>query len=306
MMAEAPRARHGHTAVPLRADCVADSAGGLTFDIAAAEPGPAHLVLRRRDGEEAALPLTPTEGDRLRAALPSGVDLPEGRWDAYAQFADREPDPLAPGVNDLRPLVDRVPGEPAARIAVRIPYTTKQGTLAVRSWLRAPHAEADALRVEQDALEVSGRLYGTRLAPGACAEARERRDPQCVLRADVTAREAEFGFTVPYAPLAPGIWDLWLLPAGEEGPRVRVARLLDDVADKTRAFRYPRAAVRAEHGEVEARPYYTVDNDLSVTVSPVRTARRPGAASAPAEGPHRRTPDGGGRTPGTRSGSGAA
>jgi hypothetical protein len=78
---------------------------------------------------------------------------------------------------------------------------------------------------------------------------------------------ADFGFTVPYAPLAPGLWDLWLRPAGEGGPRVRLARLLDDVADKKPVFRYPRAAVRAEHGAVEAWPYYTVDNDLSVTVS---------------------------------------
>ncbi|MFF4212267.1 hypothetical protein ACFYZE_23485 [Streptomyces sp. NPDC001796] len=265
-MTEAPGA-----ALPVSADCVADTAGGLTFDIGGtAEAGPAHLVLRRRDGEECALPLAPAEGGRLRAALPSSVDLPEGRWDAYARFAEDEPHPLVPGVNDLRSLVDRVPGETAARIAVRIPYTTRQGTLAVRSWLRAPHAEAEELRIAQGALTVSGRLYGSGLASDAYAEVRERSGSKEMLRADVTARETEFGFTVPYAPLAPGTWDLWLRPAGEEGPRVRIARLLDDVVDKKPVFRYPRAAVRARHGEVWAWPYYTVDNDLSVTVSAVR------------------------------------
>ncbi|MCW7942966.1 hypothetical protein AAW14_13145 [Streptomyces hygroscopicus] len=270
MMTEAPRARHERTAPALCADSVADAAGGLTFDIGGTgDPGPAHLVLRRRDGEEVALPLAPAESGRLRAALPSSVELPEGRWEAYAQFADGEPRRLVPGVNDLRSLGHRVPGDMAARIAVRIPYTTREGTLAVRSWLRAPHAEAGDLRIDGGELRVSGRVYGTGLAPEAYAEVRARGGRKSVLRADVTARETEFGFTVPYAPLAPGIWDLWLRPAGERGPRVRIARLLDDVADKRPVFRYPKAAVRAEHGEVEARPYYTVDNDLSVTVSAV-------------------------------------
>ncbi|MER6358340.1 hypothetical protein ABT186_42810 [Streptomyces sp. NPDC001634] len=162
-----------------------------------------------------------------------------------------------------------MPGDSAARIAVRIPYSTKKGTLAVRSWLRAPHAEAGDLHIDEGELRVSGRVYCTGPAADAYAEVRERGGPKSVLRADVTAQETEFGFTVSYAPLAPGIWDLWLRPAGEEGPRVGIARLLDDVADKKPVFRYPRAVVRAEHGEVEAWPYYTVDNDLSVTVGAV-------------------------------------
>ncbi|NDZ84894.1 hypothetical protein G3I23_04795, partial [Streptomyces sp. SID10115] len=64
-----------------RADCIADSAGGLTFDVTdTAEPGTeavAHLVLRLRDadsGEDTEstvrLPLTPSGDGRLRAALP--------------------------------------------------------------------------------------------------------------------------------------------------------------------------------------------------------------------------------------------
>ncbi|MEU8586400.1 hypothetical protein AB0C59_05235 [Streptomyces sp. NPDC048664] len=271
MMTKGPRTGRKGEPPPLSADSVADTAGGLTFDIACTgDTRAAHLVLRRGDGEEVALPLAPAEPGRLRAALPSSVDLPEGRWDAYAIFADGAPHRLAPGVTDLRALAGRVPGEASARIAVRIPYATEEGTVAVRSWLRAPHAEAAELRVGENGLKVSGRVYGTGLAPQAYAEVRERGGPQAVLRAEVTGGEAEFGFTVRYAPLAPGIWDLWLRPAGEEGPRVRIARLLDDVADKEPVFRYPRAAVSAEHGEVEAWPYFTVDNDLSVTVSAVR------------------------------------
>ncbi|MGB8942926.1 MAG: hypothetical protein WCD21_22185, partial [Streptomyces sp.] len=59
-----------------RADCIADSAGGLTFDVT--DPGgkgAAYLLLRRRDAasteEDVRLPLSPAADGRLRAALPS-------------------------------------------------------------------------------------------------------------------------------------------------------------------------------------------------------------------------------------------
>lgn len=85
----------------------------------------------------------------------------------------------------------------------------------------------------------------------------------------VTAERTEFTFTVPYEGLVPGVWDLWLRPAGDAGPVVRLARLLDDVADKNPVFTFPRARVRTPQGPVEAGPYYTRDNDLSLTVSPL-------------------------------------
>lgn len=99
-----------------RADCIADSAGGLTFDVTDhGGPDPAHLVLTDRDsGEDVRLPLTPAGDGSLRAALPSSVRLPEGRWDVFAQVAGEEPQRLAPGLNDLRSLVDRVPSGSAA------------------------------------------------------------------------------------------------------------------------------------------------------------------------------------------------
>ncbi|WP_369168266.1 hypothetical protein AB5J49_10390 [Streptomyces sp. R28] len=114
-------------AAPLRADCIADSAGGLTFDVSAAGAHEvAHLVLRHREGpEEVSLPLTPAARGRLRAALPSSVALPEGHWDAYARVTDEEPDRLAPGDMDVHPLADRVP------------YETRNGKLSVECRLGA-------------------------------------------------------------------------------------------------------------------------------------------------------------------------
>lgn len=254
---------------PPRADCVADSAGGLTFDVSAAgEAAGAHMVLRRRDGhEEVCLPLTPAGDGRLRAALPSSVALPEGRWDAYARVDSGEPRRLRLGATDLRSLAARTPSGSRGHVAVRIPYATRQGRLVVRSWLRAPHAEVGELLVGQGVLTVSGRMYGAGLGPHARAEIHGRHASVPVRRAEVLADRAEFRFKVVYAALEPGVWDLWLRPAGEAGPAVRVARLLDDVADKKPVFTYPRTRVDAPYGPVEAGPYYTRDNDLSVSVT---------------------------------------
>ncbi|MFF3655386.1 hypothetical protein [Streptomyces olivochromogenes] len=273
MMTPVPRtARHRAdpgAAVPPSADCIADSAGGLTFDVTeTGEPGAALLVLRRREGhEEVSLPLTPTGDGRLRAALPSGVALPEGRWDAYAQVAGGEPRRLAPGVDDLRSLVARVPSGSLGHVAVRIPYATRHGNLSVRSWLRAPHAEAVELYRGERGLGVRGRVYGVPLAPDAYAEVCHRDAAGPPIRAEVAVEQAEFGFTVTYGALRPGVWDLWLRPAGEGGSRVRIARLLDAIADKRPFLIHPRVPVKTLYGPVEAGPYYTRDNDLSVTVT---------------------------------------
>jgi hypothetical protein len=181
--------------------------------------------------------------------------------------ADDEPLRLAPGATDLRTLGARTPSGSRGHVAVRIPYATRQGNLTVRSWLRAPHAEAGELCVDSAGLTVRGRLYGTAFAPGAHVEVCCRHSPGPAGRIDVAVDEAWFGFSLGYAALGPGVWDLWLRPHGESGPRVRIARLLDDVADKKPVFTYPRARVETGYGPVEAGPYYTRDNDLSVSVT---------------------------------------
>ncbi|MYU56578.1 hypothetical protein GTY53_32570 [Streptomyces sp. SID7805] len=281
----------------LRADCIADSAGGLTFDLTAPQDADttwsAALVLRLRGDEGAAdevrLPLGPNGSGRLRAVLPSTVALAEGRWHAYADLGDgREPRRLLPGVNDLRPLVGRRPLAGIGRLGVRIPYATRFGNLALRSWLRGPHAEAGDILVAPEGLTVSGRLYGAAPAAGARAEARARRTPAAdgapggagpaTVTVPLTVEGRDFTFTLPYEELAARWaggdepWDLWLRPA--EGARpVRIARLLDDLPDKKRAVSYPALPVPAAAGEFTVGPYYTYDNDLAIRVAgPARPA----------------------------------
>ncbi|MBQ0987608.1 hypothetical protein KBZ10_24420 [Streptomyces sp. F63] len=264
-----------------RADCIADSAGGLTFDIEApgrAESWDAALLLRRRgvDGDgpagELRLPLVPAGDGRLRAVLPSTVALPEGRWDAYEAAPGAEPVRLVPGVNDLRTIVERHPAPGRGSVAVRIPYTTKHGNLSVRSWLRAPHAEAGDLHVRDGGLAVEGRLYGAVPGPGAVVEARCRRDPSEVRTVPVAADGTRFSCTLPYPEFAgpwqggDEPWDLWLRPSAGAGA-VRIARILDDVADKKAVFGYPARPLSTPRGPALIGPYCTVDNDLSVRVT---------------------------------------
>ncbi|MEU5303601.1 hypothetical protein ACH4YO_33175 [Streptomyces noursei] len=280
--------------VDLKADCIADSAGGLTFDLNVPQgtgtTWSAALVLRLRAGtddtgtaaggpdgtaadNEVRLPLGPNGPGRLRAVLPSTVALAEGRWHAFADLGDgADPRRLLPGVNDLRSLVDRRPLAAIGRLGVRIPYATKLGNLALRSWLRGPHAEAGDILVGPEGITVTGRLYGASPAAGAHAEARARRAGQDPVAVPLTVEGPTFRFTLPYGELAAHWrrgsepWDLWLCPA-EDLPPVRIARLLDDVPEKEQVFSYPARPVPAPAGELRIGPYYTLDNDLAVRVT---------------------------------------
>ncbi|MHC3389613.1 hypothetical protein ACLQ2E_09125 [Streptomyces lavendulocolor] len=253
-------------AAPPRADCVADLAGGLTFDLPAAGTTGPVLVLRRRGGsggpaDETRLPLTPAGEGHVRAVLPATVPLAEGRWDAYV--GERA---VEPGIRDLRTLVDRVPDEPDG-VRVRLPYPTADGRLAVRSWVRRPHAEAGGIVLGEGVCTVEGTLYGACPGAGAVAEARLGGE---VHRFPAEGGEAgAFAFTVPYEVLAEPpvtaerLWELWLRPGAEAEP-VRVSRLLDDVWDRKNVFVYP-----AHRGEgYGAAPCYTTDNDLCVRLTP--------------------------------------
>ncbi|MEK8170265.1 hypothetical protein NKH77_12500 [Streptomyces sp. M19] len=125
-------------------------------------------------------------------------------------------------MNDLRALVDREPGPGTGPLAVRIPYPTKHGNLSLRSWLRAPHAEAGEIRVDGAGIQVHGTLHHAqdpdRWLAGAVAEARCRRDRALVRTAPLTVTGPRFVFTLAYADLAEpwqggeDLWDLWLRP----------------------------------------------------------------------------------------------
>lgn len=235
------------------------------------------LRLRPKKGEPEEtgrdLALEPAGQDQWQAVLEAAPALEEGRWDAYvvgAPGGDRVP--LLPGPRDVRSLVSGGDDVPVMPLAVRIPYATKDGRLAVRAWRRAAHAEAGRIVVAGDSMTVTARLFGARLGEGAVVSLQRRGQRSAAMETALRAEgDRDFSFTVGYQDLlaaageAAVVWDVYVRPA-TVASRIRVARLLDDIADRKQVFVYPSTPL----GAVSARPYYTLDNDLSVELAPRR------------------------------------
>lgn len=259
-----------------RLHCTAAPDGRITFDL---HPGQVTghprlaLVLRPKKGQpeqtRRLLDLVPHGADgRLRAVLEPLPALEEGRWDVYllrAPDADRER--LRPGLRDLRALVDGALHDRPSPVAVRVPYATKDGFLAVRAWLRTAHAEAGRIDIDDGAMTVSARLHAAELCDGAGVRLRLRGTRDTLHGVPLRGEGRDFTFTVALADLAAGssggnrFWDAFVQPAAG-APLIRIGRLLDDMADRKEVCVYPRTTV----GGATVRPYYTVDNDLAVEV----------------------------------------
>ncbi|MFE6200400.1 transferase [Streptomyces sp. NPDC057838] len=261
-----------------RADCASDADGRITFRLTAVPDGRPRLLLRprpRKGRPEQAplhLDLAPDAADgRPHAVLEPHPALAEGRWDLYLlPEPGADPQRLRPGLRDLRALVDGQLRDRPAPVAVRIPYVTKDGFLALRTWLRTAHAEARSLQVADGTITVAARLHGTDLDESATARLRLRgTDTVRDVRPRIDGDGRDFSFTVAPRDLADGaapagrVWDVFVRPAAE-APPVRLGRLLDDVADRKHVHVFP--AITAE-GSV-LRPYYTVDNDLAIEETP--------------------------------------
>ncbi|RKN40531.1 hypothetical protein D7294_18510 [Streptomyces hoynatensis] len=249
------------------------------------------LVLRPKKGEPETVTHTlalERDGAHWRAELGPEPVLDEGRWDVYARVgAEGARQRVLPGVRDLRALPERELPGPGARgpLALRLPYDTKDGYLAIRAWVRPAHAEAGRIEVAEDSMTVTGRLVGAEPGPGAAAllKRRGKGGPlrQLALRdegAGAFSFTADYGLLVedsaeeadaadpegqgPAAGGEPVFWDVFVRPA-EGATRIRVGRLFDDVADKKPVFVFPERTA----GPRTVRPYYTVDNDLSLRVA---------------------------------------
>ncbi|SOD60699.1 hypothetical protein SAMN06297387_102223 [Streptomyces zhaozhouensis] len=264
-----------------RVDCRVDGEGRLRFELELPEATAPQLLLRLRPkkGEEEttghAVELVEVEETpgRWRAEIGPNPRLREGRWDAYVLAdAERPRLRLLPGLRDLRALAPTAPVAPLLSdgvLRVRLPYRTKDGFLAVRAWQRAGHAEVDEVRPTPEGVTVRGRLLGAEFGPGAAAVLRRRGKEGPEREAALEPGEdGTFTFTADYRALpteagATAVWNVFVRPAADARP-VRAARLLDDVADRKAVFVYPEATL----GSSVFWPYFTIDNDLSIQVSP--------------------------------------
>lgn len=256
----------------LRTDCTADADGRLTFALRApSATGRLLLRLRPKKGQPEkvlhTLDLEPAEDGRPRAVLEPEPALAEGRWDVYLIPEPGAPrQRLRPGLRDLRTLVDGHLRDWPSPVAVRVPYVTRDGYLALRAWLRTAHAEVEGIDVTDRSMTVRARLHGVPFGAGPAVRLRLR-GAGGAERTVVPVAEKDgrgFSFTVDYGELAGDagsgnrVWDLSVRVDGETS--VRIGRLFDDVADRKDIFVLPAATI----GGAVVRPYYTVDNDLSV------------------------------------------
>ncbi|CAM5625919.1 transferase [Streptomyces fumanus] len=265
-----------------RVDCTVDADGRTVFGVHPAPAAPrARLLLALRPAKDEPerttrlLDLGPADGTHRRTAvLPVEQRLPEGRWDLYLlPEPDGERQRLRAGPRDLRALVDGAARDRSAPVAARVPYVTKGGFLALRTWLRDAHAEAGRITLADGTLTARLRLHGAESGPrpGVWLRLRGRAGTELAAEVRVAADHRDLSFTASLADLAAPaaaarsgrcIWDVFVRPGGAVPP-VRVSRFLDDLADRKDIQVYPEVPV----GEALVRPYYTVDNDLSVVVT---------------------------------------
>jgi glycosyltransferase involved in cell wall biosynthesis len=155
------------------------------------------------------------------------------------------------------------------------------GPLTVEAKPLAPHAEVTRMRVEGTTLHIEGTVEED--AEAAYLFARRRGDAMEVVAA-ARLEDGDFSASLDLGELVlPGrqtdVWNLRLV-AGRRS--YRLGTHLDGVANRGEATEYPAAHV----GDRRVRPYYTVENNVSVRsevggeeeVAPVDEEARPGLA----------------------------
>ncbi|ARZ68307.1 glycosyltransferase family 4 protein [Streptomyces sp. HU2014] len=271
------------------ARCAVAADGTLTVRLRAEQLTAAdtHALLRQRGakGKERASVQAPLTGGREPGAWVEArfgpAPLAEGRWDTYVERpGDKTRRRLTAALVEQKALLNRPLAVTADGVAARVPYTTSDGFLAVRAWLRPEHAEVTEVGVGEDGVTLTLTAHGAAFGEGAEIIARLRGGDGSVgdVRAPLTAGSGR----LPYEPMArrvkpeeeQDLWDLWVRPAAGAA-LVRVGRIAGDFADRKGIDTFP----AAERGQVRLRPYFTVTNDLTITVKDVEPKEEAGAAA---------------------------
>ncbi|MFF4741328.1 glycosyltransferase family 4 protein [Streptomyces sp. NPDC001262] len=263
------------------ARCTVGADGSLVVRLRAGQLTAAdtHLLLRHRGskGKEAvrvALPQQPGGADGwVEARLERGAHtLSEGRWDTYTERSgDKSRRRLTASLVEQKALLGLPLGRGPQGVTAWVPYGTSDGYLALRTWLRPEHAEATEVRVGSEGITVTLEALGTSFGEGAELVARLRGADGAV--GDVRVPLENGTGRLPCAPMSTrrdpeqDLWDLWVRPA-KGAALVRVGRIAGDFADRKGVDTFPAAV----HGDALLRPYFTVTNDLTVSVKDAAAA----------------------------------
>jgi hypothetical protein len=273
--------------------CTTDSTGGVRIAVnpSGVSGESLALVLRHRRGDdEVRVPLerpTDTKSPWTADLAHRHLTLAEGRWDLHVERAeDGARRRLRAGLVEQRGLLSATPTTPptptapptaevpevGGAVAWWIPYATKDGYLALRTFHRSAHAEATALRTDDGSLSVEGVLHGVALGEGAALLSVSRSGTAYDFETPAAAVGGRmFQARVLSLPCPAGadksLWDLFLRPAEGAEP-VRVGRLFGDIVDRKDTDKYPSTALGAAADRpVRARFFFTVTNDLAISAS---------------------------------------
>ncbi|WP_200308406.1 glycosyltransferase family 4 protein [Streptomyces adelaidensis] len=266
------------------------TADGVTvlLDPAELPAGPLDLIVRlRRDPGKRqlrvpVLPSADAPDTVVRATLDRAEHtLPEGRWDCYvAPRGTNKRVRLAARLVEQAALVGREPQVDRRGVTACIPYATADGFLALRAWLRPAHAEVDAVEVGEGAVTVTATVYGVGVAVAVGPDARvlavSREDSAYDFSVPVhSVGERGVRFTVPYGEVMGrrsvehDLWDLRLVP-GVGAEAVPVGRIGGDVVERRKTDLVPGEVFdHAERGRTRVKPYFTVGNELALSVRDV-------------------------------------
>ncbi|MEU3327560.1 glycosyltransferase [Streptomyces albus] len=257
--------------------------------------GPARLSLRARhrdDTPPVTVPLPPAgeaDGDgwvEVRLTR-SAVSLSEARWDVFVERVSdgRGRRVKALMVETARLLTMPPPQRADGTLEPWVPYATGDGYLAVRVWSRARHAEVTALAPGEHGYLLTARLYGqasrpelsartVELSGGPVLAAVPRHDPGQAFEfpgrygtePDTVRLELPYELPVAFAHGArEAVWDLWLRP-GLGPDRVRLGRILGDLADRKKTDVVPRTPVGDSGTAVQL--YFSLNNNLVLALTP--------------------------------------
>lgn len=264
-------------ASPPKASVVAEHGRLRVHPPAGWTPGSTLLLRSRVDRSRRTYPFTgPPEAPVCEVA----EALPDGRWNAY--LVEGKEAVRLDAFIDARALL--APPQERGPLSVLLPYRTADGFLAVRSWTRESHVECTGTRFEGSVLvldlEPHARAWGE--DPGVTLRAVRRGAVEVDVEVPLEA-SGPAGFTgrLPLHDLVDARlsrhddWDLWVVR--RSGAEVRVARFLDDVAERKAVYRHPRLTFHPDEGSalVETHPastvavqvYWTVDSEVSVFVA---------------------------------------
>ncbi|MFE0508674.1 glycosyltransferase family 4 protein [Streptomyces sp. NPDC058964] len=275
--ADASRTTGPASPAPMSGSVHSAADGSLRVELSATAPvDTGELLLIRRGGEDRTTLRVPlVRDDRGRVCAPVDGTLPLGHaiWDMWVDPAKGPRKRLRGDLLDLRGLTAFRPDPQVSPVQALLPYRTVDGFLALNAREADVHAEVRRVTVDADreAISVAVRLFGTDAdAEGFELRHRGHAGAGALQLSWHRDRDGVFHTRVSCAAVArlhheeQDLWDLWVRVTGRDEP-VRVGGWFGDVKERKSVYVYPVIVFEdTPRGRARVRPYYTVDNGLSV------------------------------------------